>query len=101
MPIESNEEDVPLFEEEEQHDKSPTNLKEEGPSEPIQPIIIPEMKKMPTWLKATLEDAEGHGVEKITFRESKRPKIYSRYVAYMTKLIEAEPNTFEESTHQE
>ena len=36
-----------------------------------------------------------------TFRESKRRKKYSSYAAYMTKLIEAEPSTFKEDTHQE
>jgi hypothetical protein len=52
-------------------------------------MIIPETRKRPNWLKATLEDVEGHGAAKGTFRESKRPKRYSGYATYMTKLIEA------------
>lgn len=31
---------------------------------------------MPNWLEYTLEDVEGHGATKGTFRESKRPKRY-------------------------
>ena len=63
-------------------------------------MVIPSTRKRPNWLKATLEDAEGHGVAKGTFRERKRLKRYSGYAAYMTRLIEAEPSTFEEATHQ-
>eukprot|EP00253_Pinus_taeda_P022805 PITA_22805 len=75
---------------------------EEGPSEPVQPVVIPETRKRPNWLKSTLLDAEGHGAAQGSFRESKRPKKYSGYVAYMTKLIEAEPSTFEEDVeHRE
>ncbi len=59
IPIEFDEEDTPPFEDDEQHDKSPTNIKDR-PSEPIQPTIIPKVKKRPTWLRATLEEAEGH-----------------------------------------
>lgn len=52
---------------------------EEGPTEPIQPIVIPETKKRSNWLKATLEDAEGHRATKGSSRESKRPKRYPGY----------------------
>lgn len=64
-------------------------------------MVIPSTRKTPNWLKATLEDVEGHGAVKGTFRERKRPKRYSGYVAYMIKLIEAKPSTFEEVVHQE
>eukprot|EP00253_Pinus_taeda_P032228 PITA_32228 len=42
------------------------------------------------------EEEEGHEATKGSFRESKKPKRNSGYTAYMTKLIEAEPSTFEE-----
>jgi len=89
IPFESDEEDVPLFEEEEHHYKAPTNQEEEeeGPSDPIQPIIIPETRKRPNWLKDTLEDAKEHGATKGYFRERKRPKRYSGYAPYIMKLI--------------
>ena len=39
---------------------------------------------------------------KNSFRENKKPKRYFGYFAYVTKLIEAEPSTFEEVVnHQE
>jgi len=37
-----------------------------------------------------------------SFRESKKPKRYSGYAAYITKLIEAKPTTYEKAIeHQE
>ena len=47
IPVESNEEDISLLEEEEKHDKALRNQDEEVPSEPIQPTIIIELKKRP------------------------------------------------------
>lgn len=92
IPIDSDDEEVSILEEEKvHHDNSTTNLEEEGPSEPIQSVVIPTTRKRPNWLKATLEDVEGHEAAKGSFRESKRPKRYSGYAAYMTKLIEVEP----------
>ena len=64
-------------------------------------MVIPTTRKRPNWLKATLEDAEGHEAAKGLSRESKKPKRYSDYVAYITKLIEAEPSTFQEVEHEE
>jgi len=103
MPIDFDDEDISLFEEEEHHGNPTTNKEEEeeGPREPIQAVMIPDRRKRPNWLKDTLENAKGHEVVKGTFREGKRTKRYSGYVAYMTKLIEAKPNTFEEAAHQE
>jgi len=44
-----------------------------------------------------MEQRERHGATRDTFRESKKPKRYLGYAAYTTKLIEAEPSTFEEA----
>jgi len=68
IPIAFEDKDIPIFEEEEiKHDNPSTNQEEkEGPSEPIQPVIIPNTRKRPNWLKVTLEDAEGHGATKGT-----------------------------------
>lgn len=52
-------------------------------------MVIPETRKRPNWLKSSLHDAEGHKAAKGSFRESKKPKRYFGYAAYMTKLIEA------------
>ena len=96
LSIDSDDEELPVFEEEVDKGEEESHHEEVGPSEPIQPVVIPETRKRPNWLKSTLLDAEGHGVVKGSFRESKKPKRYSGYVAYMTKLIEAEPSIFEE-----
>jgi len=56
-------------------------------------VVVPTTRKRPNWLKATLEDLEGHETAKSSFRESKKPKRYSGYAAYMTKSIEVEPPT--------
>lgn len=77
------------------------NQEVEGPSEPIQQIISLENRNRPAWLRATLQEAECHGVAKGTFRESKRPKRYSGYAIDMTKLIEAEPSTYEQAVEHE
>jgi len=68
----------------------------------MQQIIIPETRKSPTLLRKTLQEVEGHATTRGTFRESKKPKRYSSYAAYMTKLIEAEPSTYEQAVkHRE
>jgi len=65
-------------------------------------VAILESRETPNWLKSTIIDAKGHGVAQGTFRESKKPKRYSRYAIYMKKIIEVGPSNFEEVvTHQE
>ena len=42
IPVDSDNEEVPVFEEEEaHHENSTTDIKEEGPSEPIQSVVVP------------------------------------------------------------
>ena len=58
------------------------------------------MHKRPAWLRTTLQDIEVHTTNG-TIRESKKTKRYSRYAAYMTKLIEVEPSSNEDvAKHQ-
>ena len=48
IPIGSNDDEVPIFEEEEvHHENSTTNVGEEGPSEPIQSMVFPTTRKRP------------------------------------------------------
>jgi len=102
FPMDSDDEELPVFEEEVTREEEESNHEDEGPSEPLQPIIIPETRKRPNWLKSTLLDAEGHGAVQGTFTESKKPKRYFGHAAYMMKLIEVDPSIFEEVvTHQE
>jgi hypothetical protein len=67
------------------------------PCENTDSDIVPKTKKRPAWLEATLQDAERLKVPEGTFRKSKRPKRFSSYAAYMTKLLDEEPTTFEEA----
>jgi len=89
-----DEEDLPIFEEEVNKEEEDTHQEDEGPSEPV---TIPEKRKRPNRLTSTLQEAKGHRASG-KFRESKKPKRYSRYAAYMSKLIENEPSTFEEAS---
>lgn len=102
ISIDSDDGDLPIFEEEEVQPDNPSTIQEEEEesSETIQPVVILKARKIPNWSKATLKDVEGHGVVKGTFRERKRLKRYSRYVAYMMRLIEIEPCTFVEASHK-
>jgi hypothetical protein len=65
------------------------------------PDNIPKNKKRPAWLEATLQDAERIKVLEGTSRKTKRPKRFSSYAAYMTKLLDEEPTTFEEAVKKE
>ena len=57
--------------------------------------------KRPRWAQQTLQDAEGHKAPHGTFRESKRPQRFLRYVALMSHIIDTEPTMYEEaSKHQ-
>lgn len=91
-----DDEELPVFQGEVIREEEEANHEDEGPSEPIQPVVIPETRKRPNWSKCIVLDAEGRGATKDTFRESKKLKIYSGYTTFMTKLIQAESSTFKE-----
>jgi hypothetical protein len=78
---------------------SPKHLSEEPdqPLEPVEPVVVPKKRKQPAWLESTLQEAERHKAPIGTFRESKRPKRFSSYAAFMTNLVNAEPSTFDEA----
>lgn len=48
-------------------------------------------KKRPLWARKMIKEAEDHATPKGTFRESKRPKRFSSYVALMNNIINSEP----------
>ena len=103
IPIDFDDHESPIFEEEDTHHENPTTNQEEeeAPSEPIQPMIIQTTRKRPNWLKLHYKMPKDMEAPMGTFRESRRPKRYSSYAAYMTKLIQVEPSTFEEAVQQE
>jgi hypothetical protein len=70
------------------------------PCETIDSNTIPKSKKRPAWLEATLQEVERLKAPDGTFRKSKKPKRFSSYAACMTKIIDEEPNTFEEAVQK-
>ena len=54
-------------------------------------------KRRPTWAHELLQEAEKYGALDETFRESKKPKTYSSYVALLSDIIDAEPTSYEEA----
>jgi hypothetical protein len=70
------------------------------PCETIDSNTVPKTKKRPTWLEATLQEAERLKAPSGTFRKSKKPKRFSSYAAWMTKLLDEEPTTFEEAVQK-
>jgi hypothetical protein len=79
------------------------NDEKEKPDHPMKPCdnidsdTLPKIKKRPAWLEVTLKEAEGLKAPDGTSRKSKKPKRFSSYAAYMTKLLDEEPTTFEET----
>ena len=87
---------------EEYHEVRPGNQEEpkdemmpdvEGPMDPIDPP--PSMKRRPSWLRDTLEDAKRQIAPRGTFRESKKSNRYQGYLAAMSTIVQSEPRTFE------
>ena len=66
----------------------------ERPMDPIDPP--PSLGKRPSWLRDTLEDAEGHMAPRGTFRESNKPNGYQGYLTPMSTIVQSEPRYFEE-----
>ena len=58
LPMASNDEEIPIFEEEGTREEEDSNHEDEGPNEPVQLEVIPKSRKRPNWLKSTLLDAE-------------------------------------------
>ena len=94
LPMDFDDENVSVFEEEVTSEEEESNHEDERPCELIQPMVIPETRKRPNWLKSTLLDVKGHGAAQGTLRERKKPKRYYGYATYMTKLVEAKASTF-------
>jgi hypothetical protein len=65
------------------------------PVDPPKEVTI--TKKRPTWLQNTLQEVEKHADPSGSFKESKRPQKFSRYVALMSKIIDSKPSTYEEA----
>ena len=53
-------------------------------------------KTRPTWAQGIIQDAKKYGSLDGSFRESKRPRPYSNYVALLSDIIDAKPTSYEE-----
>lgn len=73
----------------------------DDPPEPMNPTDIPSdivvTKKRPLWVRNTIQEAERFATPSGTFRETKRPRVFSNYVSLMCNLIETEPCNVEEA----
>jgi hypothetical protein len=65
-------------------------------ADPQRPTDPPRGKKRPAWACEIKQDAERYGAPEGTYRESKKPKPYSSYVALLSDIIDAEPTCYEE-----
>lgn len=72
-----------------------------GPCESIEPFVVLEIRNRASLLRYTLGEAEGPVAPDGISREIKKPKIFSSFVALMSKLIDAKPSTYEEATSQQ
>jgi len=84
----------------EENNLSSTKILEEskGPCKPMELVFVPEIKKIPAWLRSTLEEENGNATPDIASKEVKKPNFFSRYAALMTNLIDAKPCTYHEET---
>jgi hypothetical protein len=104
----SIEENIEEEEIEELNEESTENVNGENelPDHPMEPCenidsnIVPKTKKRSAWFEATLQDIERLKVPEGTFRKGKRPKRFSSYAAYMMKLLDEIPTTFEEAVQK-
>jgi hypothetical protein len=88
MSILQTSEGVKLFEKKEETIPSPPSAVQRetiiDPVDPVAPVDDSQRhgsrRERPTWARQTLLEAEGHATPRDTFRESKRPQIFSSYV---------------------
>jgi hypothetical protein len=64
--------------------------------EPQKPAEIPSHKRRPMWAQELIRDAETIGSPEKYFRESKKLKPYSSYVACLCDIMDAESSSYEE-----
>ena len=57
-----------------------------SPNSPTEVIIY---QRKPGWVRERIQDEEKYGTPNKTFRESKRPRFYSNYVALVSNIIDA------------
>jgi hypothetical protein len=69
--------------------------------EPQKPAEIPSRKRRPAWPQELIRDAERIGAPKKYFKESKKSKKYSSYVACLCDIMDAKPSSYEEAAENQ
>jgi hypothetical protein len=64
--------------------------------EPQRPAEMSTKKRRPDWAREIIQDAEKYGASDGSFRENKKPRPYSCYVALLCDIIDVEPTCYEE-----
>ena len=84
-----------IVKDDEEHDLVDDDMAE------LQRLIDPpeelSLKRKPTWAHEAIQDAKRYGAPEGSLRESKRPHIYSSYMALLSDIIDAEPFNFEDA----
>jgi hypothetical protein len=74
------------------------------PIDPVDHVYVPRDivvgLNSPSWYRKTLHEEEEHATPHGTFRESKRPQIFSNYVVVVSHIIDYEPSYYEEASSQ-
>jgi hypothetical protein len=63
--------------------------------EPQKPAEITSRKRRPAWAQELIRDAERIGAPEKSFRESKKSKSYSSYVAGLCNIMDTKPSSYE------
>ena len=79
----------------EDHDE----LEPQKPEDPAKEVF--SSKRRPAWARELMQEAEKYGAPDGTFRESKRPKSFSSYVALLSDIIDAKPTSYEEAVKKQ
>ena len=76
----------------EEHDLVDHDMTE--PQMPIDPPKEVSLKRKPAWAREAIQDAKRYGAPEGSLRESKRPRIYSSYMALLSDINDAKPSSF-------
>jgi hypothetical protein len=92
-----------VHEEENEVPKIPeeVELEDHDTVEPQKLAEIPSRKRRPTWAQELIRDAKRIGASEKSFRESKKPKPYSSYVACLCDIMDAKPSSYEEAVENQ
>ena len=68
-------------------------IKNHDMMDPQKPVDLPTevitYQRKPSWARELIQDTEKYGAPSRSFRESKKPRFYSNYVALVSNIIDA------------